>query len=117
MAEKTKGQELFEELAYKRNNYFSEASDNERAAMFGYAEGYKAFLDAAKTEREACALAVDMAKKAGFTEYRFGDKLKAGDKRYFINRGKSVVVFRVGTKNLEEDGFRLIASHIDAPRI
>ena len=117
MAEKTKGQELFEELAYKRKNYFSEASDNERAAMFGYAEGYKAFLDAAKTEREACALAVDMAKKAGFTEYRFGDKLKAGDKRYFINRGKSVVVFRVGTKNLEEDGFRLIASHIDAPRV
>lgn len=117
MAEKTKGQELFEELAYKRKNYFSEASDNERAAMFGYAEGYKAFLDAAKTEREACALAVDMAKKAGFTEYCFGDKLKAGDKRYFINRGKSVVVFRVGTKNLEEDGFRLIASHIDAPRV
>ena len=114
---KTEGQERFDELAYKRKNYFEVASQEEKKEMFAYAEGYKAFLDEAKTEREACAVAVDMAEKAGFTEYHFGDKLSAGDKKYFVNRGKSVVVFRVGTKNLEEDGFRLIASHIDAPRV
>ena len=114
---KTKGQERYDELAYKKQNYFSVASKEEREAIFEYAEGYKDFLNAAKTEREACAVAVEMAKKAGFAEYRFGDKLSAGDKRYFVNRGKSVVVFRVGSKNLEEDGFRIIVSHIDAPRV
>ena len=114
---KTEGQERFDELAYKRKNYFEVASQEEKKEMFAYAEGYKAFLDEAKTEREACAVAVDMAEKAGFTEYNFGDKLSAGDKKYFVNRGKSIVVFRVGTKNLEKDGFRLIASHIDAPRV
>ncbi len=114
---KSEGQELLEQLAYKKKNYYEVASAEERSAIFDYAEGYKAFLDAAKTEREACDFAVDAAKRNGFTEYRFGDKLKAGDKKYFINRGKSVVVFRVGTKNLEEDGMRIIASHIDAPRI
>lgn len=114
---KSKGQERYDELAYEKKNYFTVASKEERKAIFDYAEGYKTFLDNAKTEREACEVAVKMAKDAGFTEYKFGDKLSAGDKKYFVNRGKSVVVFRVGTKNLEEDGFRLIASHIDAPRV
>ena len=114
---KSKGQERYDELAYEKKNYFTVASKEERKAIFDYAEGYKTFLDNAKTEREACEVAVKMAKDAGFTEYKFGDKLGAGDKKYFVNRGKSVVVYGVGTKNLEEDGFRLIASHIDAPRV
>ncbi len=114
---KSKGQALLEQLAYKKQNYYEVADEKERKAIFDYAEEYKQFLDAAKTEREACEFAVDAAKRSGFTEYRFGDKLKAGDRKYFVNRGKSVVVFRVGTENLEEDGMRVIASHIDAPRI
>lgn len=114
---KSNGQARYDELAYEKKNYFEEASEAERTAMFDYAEGYKAFLDEAKTEREACDAAVRMAKEKGFTEYKFGDKLAAGDKKYFVNRGKSVVVFRVGTEDLEKDGLRIIASHIDAPRV
>ncbi len=108
---------LFQELSYKKRNYLETASKQERKEMFEYAKGYMQFLDDAKTEREACDVAVRMAQEAGFTEYAFGDPLAAGDKKYFVNRGKSVVVFRVGTKNIEEDGLRVIASHIDAPRI
>ena len=117
MSEKSKGQKLQEKLAYKKANYFETASEEERKEIYAYAEGYKAFLDAAKTEREACAVSIEAAKKKGFTEYHFGDKLKAGDKKYFDNRGKSVVLFTIGTENPETDGFRIIASHIDAPRI
>ncbi len=116
-AKKTEGQKLQESLSYQRKNYFETASKEERKAMFDYAEGYMKFLDGGKTEREACAYAVKEAQEKGFTEYHFGDKLKKGDKKYFVNRGKSVVVFRIGSKNIEEDGFRIIASHIDAPRI
>ncbi len=114
---KTEGQKLQEALGYKRTNYFETASKQEKKEIFAYAEGYKAFLDGAKTEREACALSVKLAREKGFTEYRFGDKLKPGDKKYFVNRGKSVVVFRVGTEDIEKDGLRIIASHIDAPRV
>ncbi len=117
MSDKSKGKKRQEELFYKKKNYFETASKEERREIFAYAEGYMTFLDEAKTEREACAFSVAAAKKAGFTEYRFGDKLAAGDRKYFVNRGKSVVVFRVGTKNIEEDGLRIIASHIDAPRV
>ncbi len=114
---KSAGQKLQESLAYKRTNYFEKVNEEERKAIFDYAEGYKAFLDFGKTERRACEYAVKAAQEKGFTEYKFGDKLCKGDKRYFINRGKSVVLFRIGSKNVEEDGLRLIASHIDAPRI
>lgn len=117
MSEKTAGQKKQEELSYKKKNYFETASPAERKEMFDYAEGYKVFLDKGKTEREACDFAVNAAKEKGFTEYRFGDKLKKGDKKYFVNRGKSVVIFRIGTENVEEDGLRIIASHIDAPRV
>jgi len=117
MSEKSAGQRKMEELSYKKTNYYEVADEKERKAIYDYAEGYKQFLDAAKTEREACAYAVKAAKAKGFTEYKFGDPLKKGDKKYYINRGKSVVVFRIGEKNLEEDGIRLIASHIDAPRV
>ncbi len=114
---KSKGQTLQKELAYQKQNYYEVADKAERKAIFAYAEGYKAFLNAAKTEREATEYAVAEAQKHGFTEFHFGDALKAGDKKYFVNRGKSVVVFRVGTLPLEEDGLRIIASHIDAPRV
>ena len=114
---KSKGQQLQKELSYKKKNYYETADKAEKKAIFDYAKGYMAFLDAAKTEREACDYAVKAAQAKGFTEYKFGDSLAAGDKKYFVNRGKSVVVFRVGAKNLEEDGIRIIASHIDAPRI
>ena len=119
MAEKdlTEGQKKQEALTYKKKNYYELANEKERKAIYSYAEGYMKYLDAGKTEREACAVAVELAKKKGFTEYHFGDALKAGDKKYFINRGKSVVVFRVGNKSLETEGLRIIASHLDAPRI
>lgn len=114
---KSEGQRKQEALSYKKKNYFEEASAEEKKAIFDYAEGYKDFLDKAKTEREACAYAVAAAKAKGFKEYKLGDKLKAGDKKYYINRDKSIVVFRVGSEDVEKDGMRVIASHIDAPRV
>ena len=53
MEEKTLGEQKCEELFYKKKNYFEEADEQTIKAMFDYAEGYKAFLDAGKTERES----------------------------------------------------------------
>lgn len=117
MEKKTYGQLLSEKLCYKKKNYYETATKEELAEIFKYAEGYKRFLDEAKTEREACEYAIAEAKIHGFTEYRFGDKLKVGDKKYYINRGKSVVIFTVGSCELEKDGLRIIVSHVDSPRI
>ncbi len=117
MAEKSAGQKKYEELSYQKKNYFEGANEEERKAIYAYSEGYKRYLDAAKTEREACSVSVKMAQEKGFTPYEMGDKLQRGDKKYFINRDKSVVLFRIGTRNLEEDGVRIMAAHVDAPRV
>ena len=113
MEKKSEGTLLLEKLAYEKKNAFETASEEKRAKAYAFAEGYKAFLDAAKTEREAVKEATRMAQAAGFTEYRFGDALKAGDKKYFNVHNKSFAAFVVGSEDAEKEGFRLLASHID----
>lgn len=117
MSEKSKGQELLEALTYKKKNIFEEASAEKVKAIFDYCEGYKVFLDNAKTEREAVDYTIELAKKNGFTEYHIGDPIQVGDKRYFNNIGKSIILFSVGEDDIEKEGVRILASHIDSPRL
>ena len=105
------------ELAYKRTNVYEVADEKLMKAIFDYAEGYKTFIDEGKTEREACAYVVEAAKRAGYKPFEFGMKLKAGDKVYYDNRGKNVYLLKIGTADVAKDGVRIIASHIDSPRI
>lgn len=117
MGEKSKGQLLSEELAYRKENAFATADDAVIGDMFAYAEKYKAFLDRAKTERETVAEGVKMAKEKGYTPYRFGEKLQAGDCRYYDNRGKNLFLIRKGEAPLDKEGVRILAAHVDSPRI
>jgi aspartyl aminopeptidase len=80
---------------------------------FAFAEGYKGFLNDAKTEREAVAVVMQSARKAGFRAV----SPKGKDKRiYRLNRDKSICLATLGERPLE-DGIRIIASHIDSPRL
>ena len=117
MSETTVGKEIFENLSYSKKNIYEEASPEKIKAIFDYSEGYKSYLDKAKTEREAARVTVEMSKDAGFTEYKLGDKLKIGDKKYLNHRGKSVILFTVGTEDIEKEGIRILAAHIDSPRL
>ena len=105
------------ELAYKRTNVYEKADEKLMKAIFDYAEGYKTFLDEGKTEREVCTYVVAEAEKKGYKPFKFGMKLKAGDKVYYNNRGKNVYLMRIGKADVAKDGIRIIASHIDSPRI
>ena len=105
------------ELAYKRTNVYETADEAKMKAIFDYAVGYKTFIDEGKTEREACAFVVAEAEKHGYKPFVFGEKLKAGDKVYYNNRGKNIYLIRVGKNDVAKDGIRIIASHIDSPRI
>ena len=105
------------ELAYKRTNVYEKADEKLMKEIFDYAEGYKTFLDEGKTEREVCSYVVAAAEKQGYKPFTFGTKLKAGDKVYYNNRGKNVYLIRIGKKDVGQHGVRIIASHIDSPRI
>ncbi len=105
------------QLAYKRTNVYEKADEKLLKEIFDYAEGYKRFIDEGKTERESCAYVKEAAIAAGYKPFKFGQKLVAGDKVYYDNRGKNLYLIKIGTKNVAEDGVRIIASHIDSPRI
>ena len=81
-----------------------------------FAEGYKAFLTASKTERLAVKEAIKLLEKKGFKNAESLKSVKVGDKLYFINKNKNVCAFIVGKKPLEE-GLRILGAHIDSPRL
>ena len=107
---------MSENLTYKKETVYKKTDAENISAAFNYAEGYKAFLNSAKTEREAVKTAIAMLKPYGFKEYSFGDEIKIGDRLYYNNRNKNLFVFVIGSDGAS-DGLRIVASHIDAPRL
>ncbi len=105
------------ELTYKRKNVYASADENELKAIGDYAEGYKKFLDNGKTEREAVSETVAMIEKEGYKPYALGDKINAGDKLYYNNRGKGLFIIRAGNADVEKNGVRILVAHVDSPRL
>ena len=91
-------------------------SEKDVKEVMKFSEGYKLFLDSAKTEREAVNASIALAKKKGFKNLEEVKKVKAGDKVYFNNRGKCLAMFVVGKKSIEE-GINILGAHIDSPRL
>ncbi|MBQ4324320.1 MAG: aminopeptidase [Clostridia bacterium] len=109
--------ELSDKLLYTKESIYRTCDGDKKDKIFAYAKGYMQFLDAAKTEREAVKVGVAMAEARGYKPYVLGAPVKAGDCYYYNNRNKNLFVFRVGTAPIEEDGIRIIAAHIDSPRL
>ena len=108
--------ELSEKLLYRKKSVYEKAGNDIVEAAYDYAKGYAAYLDAAKTEREAVAVSIKMAEEKGFKPYLMGSPVKAGDKYYYNNRDKNLYLFVIGSKPIET-GIRINAAHVDAPRI
>lgn len=104
------------ELFYIQKNGYDLISAEERAECDGYCEGYKSFLDNARTERECVREAVRLAQEKGFVEYQRGMALPAGTKIYQSVRGKALMLAVIGTEGLE-NGVNIAAAHVDAPRL
>lgn len=114
--EKSEGKELKKALLSKKENAFLKMKSDEIKKCDKFSEGYKAFLDAAKTEREAVEYTLKLIEENGFTEYKPGMKLKAGDRIYRCNRGKAVIMAVIGKEDIKK-GVRICAAHIDSPRL
>ncbi|MBP1561586.1 MAG: aminopeptidase [Oscillospiraceae bacterium] len=114
--EKSAAELLKEQLFMKKKHAALVMTDAEIAACDDFCESYKDFLDSAKTEREAVITTIAKAEKEGFREYTPGMTLKEGDKIYYNNRGKAVILAVIGSEPIEK-GVHLAAAHIDSPRI
>lgn len=105
------------DLKYERKNVYKEADGAELEKIYAFAEDYKKFLDSSKTERDAAVTAKKLAEENGYKPFSFSEKLKAGDKRYFINRHKNVFLISVGTEDVAKYGVRIMVAHVDSPRL
>jgi aspartyl aminopeptidase len=107
---------LTEELLINRKNGFFQFSDEKVKKADHFCEDYKKFLNIAKTEREVVSYALKSAEQAGYELFDSNKKYAPGDKVYYNNRGKAIVLAVIG-KNGCKNGIRIAAAHIDSPRI
>ena len=101
-------------LKYKRKNVWDNLTKNKNKAILDFSEDYKNFLNECKTERESVTNIIRDAEKLDFTNLKNG-KNSAG-KYYYNYRGKIAVLIRTADRPLS-DGMRIVASHLDSPRL
>ncbi|KGK89396.1 aminopeptidase 1 [Desulfosporosinus sp. HMP52] len=87
-------------------------SDQEREAV----TEYLSFLSKGKTERESWQIIESWAQREGFIPLDKLEGFQPGQRVRLAVRGKAGILAISGQRPLSE-GFRLIATHIDAPRL
>lgn len=104
----------------KKSAWTKYPQGSKRDAVFAFAEDYRKFISACKTERECVTELYAQAIKAGFVDFdeavASGKKLVAGDKVVANNMGKGLAMFTIGKLPLEA-GMNILGAHIDSPRM
>ncbi|HIZ19398.1 MAG TPA: aminopeptidase [Firmicutes bacterium] len=116
MSEKSLSEQRKEALFYTAKEASRTMEPAEIEAADQYCTGYIDFLNASKTEREAVNWAVREAEARGFAPFDRQKPLKAGDKVYYNNRGKALMLAVIGSRPIT-DGVSIAAAHIDSPRL
>ena len=108
--------ELKDSLFYEPAHAMEVIDDEEVKKADDFCEGYKSYLDEAKIERESVEFFVREAEKKGFVPFDNSKKYGSGEKVYYNNRGKSLILCVIGKKSVSE-GVKISAAHIDSPRL
>lgn len=116
MPQKTDYKKLEKELNLKRENCWAVWDENKKQLAFDFAEGYKKFLNKAKTERKTVEEGIKLARENGFVDIEeIKTSKKEASKIYAVNKDKNLILAVIG-KDVK-DGFNLIMSHVDSPRL
>ena len=105
-----------EELMLKKENGWLKLNQDEINKLESVTHEYINFLNECKTERECVAYWENVAKENGYKCICEKDTLVPGDKVYYINRGKNILLAIIGNESIQ-NGINLIGSHVDSPRL
>jgi len=111
-----KENDIRKQLLYTPKNGYDRLTCEDAAAMEAYCDGYRSFLDQSKTERECVNTAIELAERAGFRPWDPAETLQPGDKVYYSNRGKAIMLAVVGRESAAS-GVNIAVAHTDAPRL
>ncbi len=104
----------------ERKNIWNNYDENELNNLEKVNEEYRKFLDNGKTERECVDYTVKLAESYGYKNLEdvivAGEKLNTGDKVYITNMKKAVILFNIGSVDIEK-GMNILGAHIDSPRL
>ena len=109
-------EELRSSLLLDPKNGYGKLTEKQRGEMEDYCKRYMSFMDACKTEREATDWTAATAEANGFKPLTAGMELKPGDRVYYDNRGKSILLAVIGSESLAK-GANICAAHVDSPRL
>ncbi len=108
-------EELKEKLFFTKKSTWKDLGEAGEKELMDFAEGYKTFLDAGKTEREAALYIEEAAKAAGYV--RIEEAGPTDNKLILVFDKVSCVLADIGDRSTLEQGLLMVGAHIDAPRI
>ena len=110
--------QLKETLFNQFPNAYRHMSEQALAECETYAQGYMAFLNANRTERECAVFAQKLLLENGFEpiDEQRTTPYKPGDKVFKVQHNKAIIAAVIGKKPLIE-GVKIAAAHIDSPRL
>ncbi|MFR8761747.1 MAG: aminopeptidase, partial [Megasphaera lornae] len=100
----------------REHSVWQRFTPEQRQEVLAYGTNYRQFLDTARTERLANKEILRQARAAGFKPLTDYTALQEGDKVYWDQKGKSVILAVIGEQPPEE-GLKIVGSHIDCPRL
>lgn len=100
-------------LTYERKNFWKSADPAVIDAAMAFGEGFKDFLNQAKTVRETIGYTLDTLAKHKFQP--IGAK-KGQKKVYQVFRNKTMAIAIIGSESVSS-GVNMVAAHVDAPRV
>ena len=104
----------------EKKNIWETYDEKQLREMEHFTKEYMQFLDEGKTERECIDSIVNTIEKEGYVELADLQKkkqtVKPGDKVYAVCMNKTIVMFHVGRRPLEE-GMNILGAHVDSPRL
>ena len=105
---------------YEIKNAWNRIDKSEESSIEKFSFEYMDFIDRSKTERVCINEISRTAKEHGFVDLdkliSENTKLIPGMKIYAENNHKSAVLFVIGDEPIE-NGFKMVGSHVDSPRI
>ncbi|WP_234121499.1 aminopeptidase [Clostridium hydrogenum] len=112
--------EAKKDLTKKYENAWEKYNKSQLGEVFELGDRYKDFMSSCKTERECVSEFIKIAETKGYKNIedviKNGETLKAGDKVYANNMGKTLAMFMIGKEKFES-GMKILGAHVDSPRL